>query len=285
MNQGLRVIRANASAVECVALAARGVHEAAQGDAWVGLLWPGESDERGVLLAALRLAESQPEDVGALSVVRAEVAGGARRVRDVIRVVHPASLVELRQDADENLAVTGEVAYLGGDAIILDRAAAGGAAAVATAAENEGDWLKAAAAWALCADGPEPLGAWCELRRGLALAQLGWEAPQVRLSLSSALGRFPGLPEAAIGLASVAVARGRHGDASRFIRFADSLGEPPTVVPQPEGAGTWYVPDAASKLLAAVDPEAAERFQVEAMRRKLSSSLSPAVLAGGVSGN
>jgi hypothetical protein len=269
MHERLRVLHADGRTLDGVATSPAALRAAASKASWIGLLWPGETDEHGVLLAALRLAESQPESVGAISVRRAETASGISRARDVVRVVRPGQIVAIPDDGDESPVVAGELALLGGDALVLDRSRVGGATALATAAEYEGDWLKAASAWALAAEGQEPMGAWCELRQGLALARLAPTAGAVRRAFASALGRFPGLPEAAMGLAAVALGLGRHGDARRFIHFADSLDGPPQVVPQPGGAGSWYVPAAASRLLSIVDPEASARFLEEALRRGL----------------
>jgi len=102
----------------------------------------------------------------------------------------------------------------------------------------------------------------------------------VRDAFARALGRFPALLEALVGLAAIAVVHGHVADAMRFFRMADAQREPPFVVPQPAGAGSWYVPATACRLLSPVDPTLARRFFEEAEHRGCPAATLSAMGAG-----
>lgn len=240
------------------------VLSAAEAEPWVGLQWPGEVDEYGVLAAALALADSLPDSTSGLTVRRREGSRSGWRETDVLRILRPTCLRAMPSSGDHAPAISGSIAPLDGKALLLDRSAAQGPTAYASTCEARGDWTGAAAAWKLAAEEPSAFGAWCRMRQAVAVSMVAPTAPAVQAGLAEALGRNPGMPEAAGRLAAYACATGNPRDALRWLAVADALSPRLSAVPHPEGAGTWYVHALAAELTAPFDEDLARRSMAAA---------------------
>ena len=111
--------------------------------------------------------------------------------------------------------------------------------------------------------GRSALGAWAALRGALAASRLGADPADVRARLIGAVERSPLLPESFVELA---VRESKADAALGWWALADAA-RPSTLVPQPDGAGTWFVPARMSAAFSQSDPERAQIAHQEAIRR------------------